>query len=484
MRTHLIVLFILFPLFVAQSQTSSTRLSGMGNLSIAVVDTESEPFSNPAKAGWLSTGVLRINPYYYGASNDFSDHSTPGNAGFSSSNTSSSASNHQYGLPVGVIVPISNFRLGAAASAERLSSHDESITSTTGGYPQSTKSSDDTKTPFTSLALLASVELGWGSVGVLGSWNGYTQETTSRSEDLTSAPANSNESTYQDAVSNHSYGLGVLFGAAQSAQFSLTLATEGSHYESKPTSSSYNGIPDVLSQPDIGYRSEKATSFIAEVRKALEGNILAAIRIGYRGSGDDQSEKYTWYDQGAISPVYEERKTSHTDGNEYRFGVGLSKVIEGAGLFSVEYVYAPQNASSEGYEGSSGTYPDGRTYTPGSVYATSEDKTTVQEVRIGAELQITPVLVARGGLEVMWAKYGSTSRYEYDLSTSDMNGETDATYYGAGGFSYYVGPIRIDYSFGMMPYYWYLPSSSYPYSSSSSLRDILLRHSAMVSMQF
>jgi len=478
MRTHLLVLFILFPIPTAISQNTSTRLSGMGNLSIAVVDTESEAFANPAKASWIGTGLVRLNPYYFGASNDFSENQYPGTSGNAPSTTSSSISNTQYGMPIGIIIPVSSFRLGAAASAQRMTNHQEDNSWTGGTYPSSTKSTYDTKSPLTSLDLLASVDFGWGSVGGIGSWSGSKTENGSRTEYPTSSPATYYETLYTDNESDHSYGLGALFGSMQTAQISFTMTMEGYHEESKPTRAVYSGVVQDLSQPDVGLTAGTNTRLMGEVRKSYAGNILAGVTISYSNASVDQSEKYTWYDMGVYVPTYEERKTGRSSIDEYRFGAGLSKSIEGGGLFSIEYVYEPYKSHDESYHTSGGIYPDGRLYNYGDVSSTNETKATIQEIRIGAEIEITPELTARGGLEVMWVNYGYNSRSAYYSETSDLNGATDATYYGAGGFSYSLGSIRIDYSFGMVPYDW----SSLQYGIQS--RDIVLQHSATVSFQF
>ena len=479
MRSHLVIIALFFPIVVALSQTSSTRLSGMGNISIAVIDTESEAFSNPAKAMWVGTGFFRLNPYYFGTSNDFSENSNSTLPSYSPYNTSTSTSNAQYGMPVGIIIPVSNLRLGAVASADGATLHEEDKNFNGGGYPSSSNSTYDIKSPSTSLTLLAAVDVGWGSLGAIGSWNGNTTKTESSYNYPLETPATSSDSKYETVESNHAYGLGVSFGSIETAQVSLAIDIEGYHDESKATSSIYNGIPQDLSQPDVTIASSSGPHLIGELRKLYDGGIVAGIRMSYRGQSIDQSEKYNWYDATAMFPLYGERTTGHFDQNQYSVGFGISKMIESAGIISFEYVYSPTDTHSEYFEPTSGTYPDGRVYYSGDRSSTSDEKAHQQEVRIGAELHITSELVARGGLEVMWSSYRSDSQSSYSAGTNSVSGETSAHYYGAGGFSYTLGSVRIDYSFGMTPTYQY-----YSGSSGVSMNDVILQHSATVSFQF
>ena len=479
MRARPFVLLTLLPILVAHSQNSSTRLSGMGNISIAVVDSESEVFSNPAKASWLGTGLLRFSPFYSGTSNDYSYNDNPGVAGYSPSTSSQSLSDRQYNLPVGVIIPVSNFRFGGAASLGRMTDHQESKTWTGGTSPSSSNNTQDVKNPSKALSLMGSMDLGWGSIGVAGSWGSNSEEIDYLDNYPLSTLSYSYENVYTEDQTNHVYTFGLLFGPRETAQVSLMVGIEGNHLEMKPTRAVSNGIPQDLSLPDISLQSETGTRFEGEVRKSYEGNVLAALRVSYRTSSNDQSEKYQW-PTGPTLPVYMERPTGHTDEHAWRLGFGISKQVEGTGIFSAEYVYSPTGINDKSYYTMAGTTADGRTYVPGQESSTTDETVNIQEIRVGIELRLLPELIARGGAEVMWANDEYTSRSLSYSETTTMSGRTAAQFYGAGGLSYYVGPVRIDYSFGMVPYSWYNYSSPY----STQALDIALQHTATVSYQF
>ena len=467
--------------FALYAQQASTRLAGMGNVSIAVPDPESEAFSNPAKATRMKGILVRANPSYlrFSKSQDFSSSSgTPSYVNSSKSSNDYTLSNAL--LPFDALLSLNPFYVGGSFSY--LANSSESSYDYQYSYPGSistSKSKVESSPSGTSYGLLVALDVGVIALGAGVSFSqGSSDDKNFYSDAYTNNPPTVNESASKSESDVKIYRVGLLYGSTDAVEVSFLGSMQPQTSEQKFTRLVYSGQP----QPDLPTYLSDGTDYnlLGEVRCRLTDQILAGVRFTFSSSKVDESRKSTWYDALTLQGVYQERKIAVVEVSAYQFGGGLSWQISSGGIIAAEFVLAPATNSTRDFYTVDGTKSDGSPYRRGEISLEEEYKILSQIVRLGSEFSVGPDITLRLGAEVNWLSSDRSSKYTYDFSRISSNGMTGISFTGVGGFSYNIASLRFDYTLMFLsqpiPVSYFSPYLYYA-------QDLYLRHTLTAVLQ-
>ena len=488
MRSILLTVFIILCSSVLSSQPNSTRLSAMGNVSIAVPDPESEAFMNPARATRLHGVTLHFTPAY--ARNSFThDQSSTSPPGGSLSAGKNSTEEIQSGISgiTDAVISLAPGCIGAQAGYQS-----NSVKNSSNSSSQSSGSSnsndyryEETGHPWT-ISLLTALDFQGVSVGV-SALRDNSKVTMTNSSAYSSSPYGSSYSYVDEAEEESGTTVlraGLVGGSTEAYELAAYGTLTSTKVEQRPTRSLYNGTPQPISDPSISRYEASQNSVLGEARLAVGESILLGGRIQRSGSSTENFQKMRWTDVSNPTGVYTERKTGLTEITAFEFGIGCSWHVATSGLFAVELLLSPSTLTSTSYYTENGTTSDGRPYRIGGISSEQEDKIVSKIIRAGGELRMTDELTVRAGFEVLWANHDYESKYNLDLRNEKSSGDYASSLSGGGGLSYNMGLIRFDYAFTFVPSLRVLQGSYYdPYYSLTIQQDVNFYHALTMAVQ-
>ncbi|MGB2867700.1 MAG: hypothetical protein WBD36_04570 [Bacteroidota bacterium] len=477
---------------VLSSQPNSTRLSAMGNVSIAVPDPESEAFLNPARATRLRGVTLRLTPAY--ARNSFvEDRSTKSSSGGSFNGAKSNLEQIQTGImgTADAVVSLAPLFWGVQAGYGSNSVKNSSdYSSQNSGSSTSNVYSYEESGPSSIVSLLAALDIQGVSVGV-SALQDHSKVTLTNSSAYSSSPYGSPYSYLDEAEeegTNTDLRVGLVGGSTDTYELAAYGILGSTKVEQHPTRSLYNGVPQPISDPSVARYETSRNSLLAEARLPANETLLLGARIQRNSSSTETFQKMRWYDSSNPQGVYTERKTGTTDLTAFEFGVGCSWHVSTTGLFAAELVLSPSTLTSKSYYTESGTTPDGRPYRVGGLNSQEEDKILSRIIRVGGELRVTDEFTVRAGVEVLWATQDDEWNQNLELRTEKLSGDYTNSLSGGGGLSYNAGTIRIDYAITFIPTYrllfipYYDPSGP-TINYTTFQQDVNFYHAVTVALQ-
>jgi hypothetical protein len=444
----------------------------MGNVSIAVPDPESEAFINPARAARLGTLFVKASPLY---SNWSKKIESKGSSSSSTNTDNMELKNSNLLLPAEGVLTVGPLTVGGGVSYDKGSySGDYNHISGSSGSTFSSTNNYIGSTPTTTLHALASIDIGVMSLGAAGRTSSGTATYESK---YSSTGGSSGESASETANLTKELRGGILLGSPDALELSAFLTLQSMKSESKPTKEIYNGVRQTIDPVPIGTNTSSPLEIIANLRMKSAERRTVGLRVGRGTSSGETKNKAQYYD-GSV-PVYEERKTNSSDVSYFLFGVGVAWDVAEKGLISFEFEYKPTTSASKSLATTSVLGMNNRQFNRGDVIYESEYKYTPQAIRVGAEFELSPAFMVRGGGEFMWTTSEYTSKDIVYGSTNSSNGLSETRFSGGGGFTYAFSPFRFDYSFRLVPYPYY---SNSPYFSSFTT-DVMFEHRASIAMQ-
>ena len=491
MRSILLTVAVTFFSSILLSQPNSTRLSAMGNVSIAVPDPESEAFQNPARAARLRGMTLRLTPAY--ARNSFvQDRSTKSSSAGSYLSTVSHSEQIQSGIAgtTDVIIPLASFILGAQAGYQSNSvknasnySNQSSGSGTTNVY------SYEESGPSTTISLLGAIDIQGTSVGA-SVLRDNSKVTLTNASSYSYSPDGSSYSYLDDAEeegSNTVFRAGLVGGSTDTYEFAAHGTLVSTKVEQRPVRSLYNGVPQTIIDPMVSRYETNRNVLVAEVRVPADERILFGARVQRTSSTTENFQKMRWYDSSIPEGIYAERKMGTTDLTAFEIGLGCSWHVASSGLFAAELALAPSTLTAKSYYTESGTTPDGRPYRAGAVNSEEENKILTRMIRVGGELRVTDDVTLRAGLMVTWDTHDDEWKQNLDLRTETSNGNYSGSLSGGGGLSYNSDIVRMDYAVTciptnrllFVPYY----DPSYPFRDFATLQqDVSFYHAVTITL--
>jgi hypothetical protein len=479
MKTAIVVILTSIISVAAVGQGQSARLSGMGNLSIAVPDAESEALFNPAKATRLKGLLLRGNPFLsnYSSKREGSSTSSSGSSSYSTS-SSNEIDNGVTLLPVDVLLSLGPLVLGGSAalssnSYKNIGSYDQSYPS----YRQTNQSEYETNVSGKTFTARGAFDLGILSVGGAASLINQSGESKgSSSSSYSGGTAGSSQSEYKNEGSGKNFQAGVLIGSPEQFEISVVAFLQNMDGEGKPTKIVYNGIPLPLDKPHVSFNKGSFSGLTSDIRHQLTESVLMGGRFSLLSSTSEMSEKSQWYDQGSSQPIYEERKTGNSEVSSYQFAAALTWQVTGTALLGLEFSLAPTTSTNKSFYTTSGTTSNNRRYNSGDVRYESTYEGAMKSLRLGGEIAVSENFTLRSGAQVQWITAESSSKDDDYVESRESKGQTSSTFYVSGGFSYNLGFIRIDYAIGIVPTFgysgYYGPGPSY----SPIQQDVMFQH--------
>ena len=479
--------------YYSSQQSYSARLEGMGNLSIAVPEPESEAYINPANAALTSGILLRFHPNYLHF-NNASEYSYSS----SSSPSSSTSQKDEYrttsaSFPLDALISFDILHIGASYSREAFSSRDYSEN---GSTPSNPSKYETQITNYGSTAkLLADYDLGILSIGAMGTFIGTNLENKYNSKNNYSYDTNSSsitrtiENKTPDDFSSKEIRLGALLNLGDVTQISTLFGLSSAKDEQKASETRYDGILQPNNNHSI-YSAEIPSNLIgAELRQRLSKTFLLGIRVQRTGLTEEDFGKNNYLDYGILSPIYEKRKNAETDATEFGGGVGISFQPTEGTLASIEFeltTFTHNDKSIEAVE-------NGPSYSlhRGAISGETKYSGVREALRAGGEVAISSFLTLRAGIEAVWQSYDYEYNYISDYSTppatttaSKSLGNTSAFCTGRLGATFTLSFLRIDYALALQTSPWYSSHSIYSnISYSSSQDDMHFRHSLTATIQ-
>jgi hypothetical protein len=461
----------------SSQQSHSARLEGIGNLSIAVPEPESEAFINPAKAA-LTTGILlRFHPNYL--------HFNNASENTYSSSSYNSKSKDEYSttsvsFPLDALISIDIFHLGASYSREVFSLRDYSENGSIPSINEThiTNYGSTTK-------LLANIDLGILSVGAMRVFSGTDYESKDKSNNYTYYTGTDRRTVTREVkspidFSNKDIRLGALLYISSVTQLSALVSQSSTKIEQQISETRYDGILQPNYNPSQS-KTENVSNFMsAELRQRFSDTFLLGIRV-QRTSLNGEDYYILYYTDYRVPTFFTERKDGESDATEYSGGVGVSFQPSEGTLISIEFEFTSfKNTRKSLLVGYNYLYP--RLHA-GDVISESKYSGNSKTLRAGGEIAITSFITLRTGVEAAWQSYDeeykSYSDYSIAATVSKYSGNTSALYTGRLGATLNFSILRIDYALALQGTYPLFSEASLLSSSSiypSLQADMRFRH--------
>ncbi len=461
----------------SQGLATSARIAGMGGVSIAVDDLESDPFVNPAKAVRIGKPLVLGNfshqGYSYRHTYERSDVDRSGNYTFYYSEKDQDRSSHSSSIcrgawlyPLGANVVLAGgyhfFYYNSLYKSEDYSTDKTTLgDSTTSTSWHNGHNSWKYKVPENEISLLGGVRimhwiaLGFSTELILESTAKETDKNeSSRWYSGMSEPSHHVwEWGYKRDFSRKGFTGGFLANLGEKMEvdgtFSYSEHSED-HWQTKEVRDSIVVEPDSLAQHrHLSDKSSHSLSFDPKYR--LNELVRVASIVSYSWSRRTDSEK----NFGVKTDTGKEKFSS------FNIGFGLSLTPDEKSLIALDLIISPQKSTQDFFYTETETTSTGEIHQKGDVSRTEERDCLNKTVRIGMERALSENFYLRMGSNFVITKY--------DLKTDDKENESERHSSPSvdrsmptltAGFGYlWNDRLRVDYALQARPgsFMWYGP---------------------------
>lgn len=407
-RKILILLFsCLFSLSVfSEGLATSARIAGMGGVSIAVDDSESDPFVNPAKAVRISKPLVLGNFSHQSHSSERTYEKTYGGDYTDYHKTKEVYSPSTFGAMAAFFYPLgSNIALGGYYDFSRHSyCHEYDYYHTSSSSWDKSHNTWEEKTPENVIWLLGGVKLtdkitiGLSTDFLLES----TEKGTGKDESaywysgMSDTSHHLREWEYKTTFSRKEFTCGVLIDLSEKMEiggaFSLRRYDED-HRKTKDVRDTTVIDPDSLSQHrDLAKEDSYSLSFAPKYR--FNELVRVGSIISYSWSKRTNSDK----DFGVKTDTGKENFSS------LDIGFGLSLTPDEETLIAFDLILTPEKSAWDYLYTETETTSTGEIHQKGDVYRTEESKYFNKTVRVGMERKISDNFSIRIGSNFLMGK--------------------------------------------------------------------------------
>ncbi len=434
-RKILILLFsCLFSLSVfSEGLATSARIAGMGGVSIAVDDLESDPFVNPAKAVRISKplvlGDFSHQGYSYRHTYEWSDVDRSGNYAWYHSGNSQDRSSHSTTISRGAcLYPLgANLVLGGhyhfsysrhlseykGYSTDRTTSGDSIIsTSWSNGYDSwKGKIPENGVSLWGGVRITPQIALGFSTELILES----TEKETDKNESsywhsgMSDTSHHLRKWEYKTTFSQKEFTGGVLINLSKKLEGDGTFSFgryDQDHWQTRDVRDTIVVDPDSLSKHrDLAKEDFYSLSFAPKYR--FNDLVRIGSVISYSWSRSINSDK----DFGVKTDTGKEKFSS------FNIGCGLSLTPDAKTLIALDLIFTPQKSTQDFFYTETETTSTGEIHQKGDISRTEERKYLNKTVRVGMEREISHNFSVRVGSNFVITKY--------DLKTDDKENESE-----------------------------------------------------------
>ncbi|MBI5464397.1 MAG: hypothetical protein HY966_05530 [Ignavibacteriales bacterium] len=445
MRPLTILCLAVLPVAIGLGQ-GSTRLIGMGGVSLAVPDPQSEFLFNPAKIAQIGGIMIQANPNYMPYSMDYGRSSSYSSGPSTSSSEQTNRTFSLKTLPVVATVSLGFLHFGAmAGTISNSQTYSYTSTSTSTSYSSSSSSKGETSLSQQLLQAVAALDLGFLSVGISARTSSAT-ETSSSSYVSTSSGSspNTSSSEYETTFGPKSYLAGAVLGSPSSIEVSASYELFSDKSEENTKSSISNGVP--ATGPFSVYYSSTNNNRATALARFNLGKILLGVRASRLGGTMDYSSKSSY-----TTPPNTELKTSTQEQTAWDYGAGFSCTVENLGLFSFEYTITSATLNSKSFATYATLGSSGKKFNVGDVVNDGETKTTINSIRGGVEFALSEGFKLRVGPEIMWSGSNYSTNDYLSSSRSEYTGQAYSRIAGYAGATISLAVVRLDYALATNP---------------------------------
>ena len=456
---------------------TSARIAGMGGVSIAVDDLESDPFVNPAKAMRISKPLVLGNfshrGYSYRHTYEWSNVFRSGDYASYHSGKDQDRSSHSSSIcrgawlyPLGADVVLGgNYHFSYSRHFTEYKGYSTDRTtlgdSTTSTSWNNGHSSWKDKAPENEVSLLGEVRitpqiaLGFSTELILESTEKetYKDESSYWSSGMSDTSHYSRKWEYKTTYSRKEFTTGVLVNLGETMEidgtFSYSEYSED-HWKKKDVRDSIVVDPDSLSQHRfLGDEGSYSLSFTPKYR--LNDLVRVASTVSYSWSRRTNSDK----DFGVKTDTGKEKFSS------FNIGFGLSLTPDAKTLIALDLILTPEKSTWDYFYTETETTSTGEIHQKGDVRRTEERDYLNKTVRLGMERDLSENFSLRMGSNFVITKYDLKTDDKENKSKRHSSPSMDRSVSTlTAGFGYlWKGRFKVDYALQARPsgFMWYGP---------------------------